>query len=262
MPGELLDKTGLHIGIGERRRFQQQARVGNRFEHFGPEGDGLWRELHGVVEGAEDGCCVGRSRRRQRVVVHGRPAEDAVRQLRQTFAVEVGVRRRGDHAVADQPVDAGESGRVGIAQEGGLHRGGALGKDAQPMRGGVSGQVDQNVDPVGQDGLMQRGVVQAGGLPPMIGAGLRLPGVFVVHGAGVVEGDFELSVVVALEQRQQEQVDRVLAMQVAGNVADAQSALRAFVVVECVVPHDAAFYRGAEFAVQRGDLSGHEMVLI
>ena len=130
-----------------------------------------------------------------------------------------------NHGVPHQPVDVAQPGGVGVAQKARLHGGGAHGKHAQALVGGVTGQVHQHVDLVGLYRLFQGDVVQCGGLHPVLCAPLGQAGVRIVHGACVVDEYLQALGVQLLEQRQHENVYRVLPVQVAGDPTHAQAAL-------------------------------------
>ena len=109
-----------------------------------------------------------------------------------------------------------------VAQVAHLHRRGAQRKHRQAVRGGVAGQVHQHVEAVVHDQPVQRQVVQVRRLAPVVGAGAGHAGVLVDHGAGLVDEHLQLRMVVALQHRQHEHIDRVLAVQVARHIAHAQ----------------------------------------
>jgi hypothetical protein len=153
-----------------------------------------------------------------------------------------------------------------IAEEGRLQRCGTQREEAEAMRRGVAGEVDEQVDPVGEDRLLQRFVVEPGRLEPAIGGVSGPASVGVVHAAGVIEADFEAPPIMPQENRQHEQIDRVLAMQIAGDVADAQAALaarrRRAGVGEVGLFDHRRFDRRAEAAMQRGDFAGRQAVVV
>ena len=255
-------KAGLHLGVFQRRRLEQQLSARQGLQHPRPQRDGSRRQLHRVVERAQAQHSAGLARRGQRVSVDRRPAKYAAGQLGDALAEQVAVLGRADHRVADQPVDRRQTGRVRVAQERGLHRRRAHREHAEPVGRGVAAQVDQQVDAVGDDGTLQRAVVQRSSLDPAVGAALGLAGVLVVHRPGVVDTDLEAGMVQPQQHRQHEDVDRVLAVQVASDQAQPQPPLGQLGVGKIGLALHGGLDRRAKTAVQRGDLGRGQRVLV
>jgi hypothetical protein len=149
-----------------------------------------------------------------------------------------------------------------IAQKCRLHRRCAQGKYAKAVAGRVAGQVYQNVYPVGHDGPVQCRVVQRRSLAPVVGAGLGLAGVIIKKGAGVIHMHVKARPVMAQQYRQHKNIHRVLAVQVAGDIADAQALAGAAGTGKHGLRHHGRFNRRAQAAVQVGDLgAGHGIVV-
>ena len=121
---------------------------------------------------------------------------------------------------------------MGITQEGGLHRCGAMRKDAEAMAGGVAGQIDQQIDLLIADAMLEGLVIELARLDPGVGSAAGSRRVFVMHGAGVEHRDRELVAVEPLQQGQHEQVDGVLAVKITGDQAKAQGPIDIAVVGE------------------------------
>ncbi len=68
----------------------------------------------------------------------------------ESFGVEVLICVGG---VAEAVVDLGQAGGVGVAEVGDLDGGGFAGEEGQAIARGVAGEVDENVDGVGGDGV-------------------------------------------------------------------------------------------------------------
>ena len=81
-----------------------------------------------------------------------------------------------------------------------------------------------------------------------------------MHGAGVEHRDRELVAIEALQQRQHEEIHRVLAVEVAGDQADAQGAIGIAVVGEGAGGGERLLDSGAELAVLGGDLLGAAVI--
>jgi hypothetical protein len=63
--------------------------------------------------------------------------------------------------IGEEIIDRAQSGGIAIAHPGDRHRGRAAGKDAQAIAGGVSGQIDQDIDAIGTDALGQFVIAQS-----------------------------------------------------------------------------------------------------
>ncbi len=149
-----------------------------------------------------------------------------------------------------------------VAEEGRLYRRGAQGEQSKAVRRGVAGEVDEDVHLIGENRLLQRRIVKGRRFAPAIGTASRLAGVGVVHVAGVVDGDLETAMVVAQEHRQHEEIDRVLPVQVAGDVADAQAPSGRACVREVGFLGHRGFDRRAQAAMQGGDVGRRQLVVI
>ena len=149
---------------------------------------------------------------------------------------------------------------MGIAEEGELHRRRAQGEDAEAMAGGVAGEIDQEVDAIGADAAVQGLIIEASGLDPLRG-GLAGPGrIAIVHRTGVIHRHLKLIAIEALQQRQHEQVDRMLAVEISRHQPEPQGPVGVAAVGEVLGGGAAGLDRGAEVAVPLGHLLGAELI--
>ena len=260
--GKQIGKTRLHCRVAQRGCFEQQERTRQRQQHACPQRDGRRRELHGVVERGKHQRRIGRARRGQRVVVGRRPAKHAAGQLRNAFAEEFRVRRRADRGITNQPVHRAQAGGMRVAQKARLHRRRTQRKHTQPMRRSVPSQVNQDVHLITKNSPLQLAVVQTRRFEPALGADLRLARVLVVHGAGVIDADFQLRRVEVLQHRQHENIHRVLAVKVTRHEPDAQAPPGRFVVGKICSLRYRSFNRRAQLAMALGHFSRRERVLV
>ena len=227
--GEELVEAGGGFGAGGG--FEGEAGVGDGLEDAGPEVEGGVVDFGEVVEAAEGDVVVGEVRGRGDggSAGEGGEAPGGLREAEEAFRVVGGLRKLlagnwiGD-GVGEAVVDGGEAGGAGVAEPGDLERGGFSGEEHEAAIGGVSGEVDEDVDFVLADLVEGVLVGEVGEGMPLVGGGAEAGGDFVGLEIVGIAGDMEVGMVVGFQQGEEEEGDGVEA-EVGGDVADAEGAV-------------------------------------
>ena len=143
----------LKEGVG----FEEETGIGDLLEDGGPEADGFDVDLGVAVEGAEGEGGVGAGDGGEWI---GGDFDGGMVAPGGAVEAEVGFNAVGfGHAggigedVGDAPVDGGQAGGDGIAEVGGLDGSGFVSEEAEAVAGGVTGEVDEDVDGILLDEL-------------------------------------------------------------------------------------------------------------
>ena len=229
LPGECVDERLLRRGSGKARGLEQQSRVGDGPQDARPESEQLRVDLGQGVEGTErDGLGGVAVEAHGLGVVGGAIAEEGFGETDEFFGGAfiggAGGRLGIGEVIGETVIDGVEAGDRGITQVGHLDRRGLAGEGEEAVAGGVTGEVDEDVDLVFMDGACEAGMVEAGGLAPLVGEGLEAAG----RGVGCwnvgVAKHLDLCGVVVGEEGFDEVADGVRA-QVGGAVTDAKAAI-------------------------------------
>src|SRR5712692_11640316 len=124
--------------------------------------------------------------------------------------------------VAKTVLDPRHAGGAQISQPRNLHRRRLLREDGKPGNAAMTGQIDEDVDPIAVDRLGEARIGHRSRVAPDIRARAYLPRDLVRLGAGRVAIDLANGPVVPLEQGNREKRDRV-EVEIARNVADAKT---------------------------------------
>jgi hypothetical protein len=90
--------------------------------------------------------------------------------------VGIGGPSRVEVGIGEAVVDGGQAGGCGHAEHAHLDRRRLASEDEQAIVGGVEGEVDENIDPVGADPVGELKIAQAGDAAPGAGKLLQLLG--------------------------------------------------------------------------------------
>ncbi len=111
--------------------------------------------------------------------------------------------------IAEAIVDGLQPGGAAIGEVGKLHGGGAAGEDQRPAAIHVHGQIDQEIDAIGDDEIGGGGIGKAGNGSPLSGLLLQVGGHGIDDDAAVVTDGGKVLAVVGAQEREQKTGDRM-----------------------------------------------------
>ncbi len=205
----------------------EQPRSGHGAQQAGPGGDHVAADLAEAIEAAERDVPIGQRRGCDDIGrVGGRLERRRDRQAQEFFGEQVVVLAgRQDEAVGQVVIHRRQPRGARVADPGRLQRRRLAREHGQPVVGRVAGQVDQDVDAIGDDLRIQRAVVQARHVAPLRHVAAQARGDGIVHRIVVIGVERQAGPArQARQQRFDERGHRMVA-QVARDEADAQGAL-------------------------------------
>jgi len=200
-----------------------QPRIRHRFQHAAPQVERCRRDLDRIIERSQGDKAIARGWQianwRSLVRTRVAPLAKTVGHVEQRFAMVALGPSRIRPAIGQAKIHRPQAGGSQIVQPGDLHRRRLPGKDQYPAPAGVSGNVDQNIDPVGADHRRYLGVRQSGQHP----AGYSGKGIGRKSCLGCVikiGEHFKLLAIMLQQDRLQEEACR--RMTIGRDIADAQ----------------------------------------
>ncbi len=227
--GEEVEDAGLAERVFKAAGHEGEAGGGEAVEELGPGGEEGGGEFVEHVERGEGDVAVdeGGERGDGRGEFWWAVAGEGAREAVECFGVEVVGHAGGiDEGIGEAEVDGGKAGGAEVAEGGELERCGFPGEEGEAVVGGVTGEVDEDVDAVLADQVGSLRVSERGDVAPVIGRdrGLQACGGRIgAMNVGIAE-DLDAVGVVRGEQAFEKEGDGVVA-EIGREVGDAENSI-------------------------------------